>query len=86
MFCNTKILNSDTPQLTDFKLHQNESKTRHLNLYFFDIRTQEVQDTDFYLKHPNKDMLLRFGKSECLVVDLYLKIIYCDTNMDELGQ
>ena len=44
LFCNTRIINSDTALLTNFKLHQNESKTRHLSLYFLDIRTQEVQD------------------------------------------
>ena len=72
MCCNTRICNSDTPLLTNFKLQQNESKTRqqqnerkthqqqnesktrHLYLFFLDIQTQEVQDSEFYLKHPQQ--------------------------------
>ena len=54
LFCTTRIFNSDPQLLTNFKMHQNESRTHYLYLYFLDIRTEEVQVSEFYLKHPQQ--------------------------------
>ena len=74
-----KVCSLSVPKLhtLHFKPHQNENKT-----YFLEISTREIHDIAGSIH--NQDMLLRFGKSGCLVVDLFETPIW-DNNLEELG-
>ena len=51
-FATQEFFNTETPLTSN--CNQNKSKTHHHYLYFLDIPTQEINDSEFYSKHPQQ--------------------------------